>query len=83
MAPAIEEMASPKEQKRKRDALFGAWRSAKTFVGLGKELTEASAELIGDSCDVDEPEVCADATSKLRGLIAKTLRLARGSATEE
>lgn len=87
IAPSIEEMATPK--RRKRDAITGAFRRAKTLVGLGKELREVSAELVADSCDVDEPEVCEDegkfkaATREMRGLIAKTLRFARGSATEE
>ena len=87
MAPAIEEMAVPK--RRKRDAVIGAWRRAKSLVGLGKELNELSADLVADSCDVDEPEVCEDETQfkeaqkEVRGLIAKTLRFARGAATKE
>ena len=69
--------------------MYNTWRRAKSIVGLGKELREASALLVEDSCDVDEPEVCEDdgkfqaATRELRGLISKTLRFSRGSATTE
>jgi hypothetical protein len=87
LAPALEEMSAPKQAK-KGNPVVGAWRRSKAFIGLGKELSEASAELIDDSCDVDEPEVCTDegkfkATQEVRKLIAKTLRFARGSATAE
>ena len=88
MAPAVAVLAEPAPRKRKRDAVIGAWRSAKAVVGLRKELTDAAKELVEDSCDVDEVEMCADeatkkrAMSELRGVIAKTLRFSRGSATE-
>lgn len=86
MAPALEEMAAP---KRKKGKLGMMWLRAKSLVGLGKELSEAAADLVDDSCDVDEPEVCADdgnvqaAKRDVRTLIAKTLRFARGAATKE
>jgi len=76
-------------RKRKRDALFGAWRRAKAFVGLGRDVRQAAEDIISESCDIDEPEVCEDegafkaAVAQLGGLMKKTLRLARGSATEE
>ena len=79
LAPAIEEMASPKESNK-----VGLWKRAKSLVGLRKDLREASADLLDDQCDIDEPEVCEEAEGKLRGLIAKTLRFwTRGDATEK
>ena len=48
LAPAIEEMASPKANK------VGLWKRAKSLVGLRKDLREASADLLDDQCDIDE-----------------------------
>lgn len=81
-------IAEAPPRRRKRDMIFGAWRRARAFVGMGKDLKEATKELVDDTCKVDNPEVCADeskfksAMSKLQGLISKTVRLASGTASE-
>ena len=71
LAPSLEEMTTP-ARRRKRDAIYGAWRRAKSLVGLKKELDAAAAELTADECEIDEPEVCEEATGAVRGLIART-----------
>ena len=89
VATVGEEMGLAK-RTRKRDRVVGAWRKTKTLVGIGKELKEAADELVGESCDIDEPVVCEDegkfkeATKQLRGIMAKTLRLSLfGKATDK
>ena len=83
LAPELKAMAAKKAAKR------SPWQRAKALIGLGKEVRQASIELVEDSCDIDEPEVCEDdekkfaAIREVRGLIAKTLRFARGRATKE
>jgi len=72
---------------RKRDKLRNALRTARNVIGLKKAVEEAAEELVGDSCDVDEPEVCEDESKvkakrrELGQLIAKTLRFSRDGAT--
>ena len=90
IAEVMPDTASPASKKlRKRDRVLGVWRGAKAAAGLGGALKEAAEELIEDSCDIDEPEVCTDpgrfqaATRELGALIGKTLRFSRGKATEE
>jgi len=83
MAPSIEEMAAPKDT-RKRGGVRGVFVKARSLIGLGKELREASAELVADECEIDKPKECEEGEREVRGLIAKTLRLAiRGKATKE
>lgn len=83
LAPDLEAMSTPKRGKR------NLWQKSKALIGLGKELRQASVDVVEDSCDIDEPEVCEDdaikgaATREVRGLMAKTLRFARGRATSE
>ena len=76
LAPSLEEMTTP-ARRRKRDAIYGAWRRAKSLVGLKKELDAAAAELTADECEIDEPEVCEEATGAVRGLIARTFGFGR------
>ena len=76
LAPSLEEMTTP-ARGRKRDAIYGAWRRAKSLVGLKKELDAAAAELTADECEIDEPEVCEEATGAVRGLIARTFGFGR------
>jgi len=86
LADALPTAAAAKPQ-RKRDRVIGAWRSAKSLVGLGSAIKDAAEELVDDSCDIDEPEVCEDdqkrklAVGELAGLIGKTLRGAMGKAS--
>ena len=81
--------AKAPEKVRKRDKLRNLGRTARNLVGLGKAVTDAAEELVGDSCDVDEPEVCDDegkfraATRELGSLIRKTLRFSQGDVTEK
>jgi hypothetical protein len=86
---ALMPMAATPARLRKRDRVAKVWRRTKSLVGLGSAVKEAAEELVGDSCDVDEPEVCEDegkfraATRELKGLILQTLRLSRGTATAD
>ena len=60
-----------------------------TWLNIMRVVKAEATELIGDSCDVDEPEVCADQgkmrekVKQLSSLIVSTFRVSRGEATEE
>uniref|UniRef100_A0A7S2DEB7 ABC1 atypical kinase-like domain-containing protein n=1 Tax=Haptolina brevifila TaxID=156173 RepID=A0A7S2DEB7_9EUKA len=90
LAEALPTAADQQASKLRRgDRIRGAWRSARSVVGLGGAVKEAALELVEDSCDVDEPEVCTDenrfkaAVGELRSLIWKTLRSFIGRSSDE
>ena len=89
MVPAAEELGLAK-QSAKPGKISRVWTRAKALVGLKKEVLEAAEELIDDSCEVDQPEVCEDegkrkaAVSQLGNAMRKTLRLSLfGKATDK
>jgi len=69
---------------RKRDRPRQLFRQVKGLVGLGRSVREAADELIDDSCDIEEQEVCEDPEERkevaaaLRGLIGRTMRFDLG-----
>jgi hypothetical protein len=71
--------AAGSERLRKRDVVRNTWQRTKAMVGLGRAVKEASEELVSESCDVDEPEICTDeeefkkATGRLSGLMGATV----------
>jgi len=85
MAPMV--TASPARRQRKRDAVRGALRSVGSALTLRRTLDEAAKEIVDESCDLDEPEVCTDESvyrrtvSSLVGVMSRTLRFSRGEAT--
>jgi hypothetical protein len=74
---------------RKRDRLRQMLQFPRNAVSVGKAINEAAEELVGDSCDVDAPEVCEDeskfkaAKRELGALIRKSLFFWQGSATNK
>lgn len=74
---------------RKRDRLRQVLQFPRNVVSVGKAINEAAEELVGDSCDVDAPEVCEDeskfkaAKRELGALIRKSLFFWQGSATNK
>jgi predicted unusual protein kinase regulating ubiquinone biosynthesis (AarF/ABC1/UbiB family) len=74
---------------RKRDRLRQVLQFPRNAVSVGKAINEAAEELVGDSCDVDAPEVCEDeskfkaAKRELGALIRKSLFFWQGSATNK
>ncbi|EOD26063.1 hypothetical protein EMIHUDRAFT_467752 [Emiliania huxleyi CCMP1516] len=85
LAPMV--TASPARRQRKRDAVRGALRSVGSALTLRRTLDEAAKEIVDESCDLDEPEVCTDESvyrrtvSSLVGVMSRTLRFSRGEAT--
>jgi predicted unusual protein kinase regulating ubiquinone biosynthesis (AarF/ABC1/UbiB family) len=87
IAPEVEAMADPAQRKRKRDRVYGAFRTLRNVFTFRKEVKKVTDELIDDSCEIDEEAICADDDAKkkgekqLSGLIADTFRFASGKAS--
>ena len=56
LAPSLEEMTTP-ARRRKRDAIYGAWRRAKSLVGLKKELDAAVLAQLSNDSDENVTEI--------------------------
>jgi hypothetical protein len=86
IAESMQPALTAPQRQRKRDTLRSVLRRAGTAITLPRDLTKAAKEIVDDSCDVHEPEVCADESvykktvGNLVGLIGRTLRLSRGDA---
>ena len=79
MAPTVQTLS-----KKKVNPVVGAWRRTKSLVGLRKEISQAAQELVGEECDLDQPEVCEEETRNMAKTIRQVLRVGLfGKATDE
>lgn len=76
--------SNPPVKRSKREKIKAGFRNIATSLSLAKAVKEEAEALVLDSCDVDEPEVCADenavqaAVAQVSNVILRTLRLKRG-----
>jgi len=79
MAPVVTAPAPPKK-RRKRDILTGAFKGVVMWVRMAGAVREEAINIIDDTCDVDEPEICTDGEARkgaIRQLSASIFRTAR------
>ncbi|KAL1527165.1 hypothetical protein AB1Y20_015845 [Prymnesium parvum] len=83
LAPVVSRTPPPK----KANPLRRGVRKLRNLFTISRTVSEQAKELIDETCDVDEPEVCADegrykaAVGELSRLIRRTLRLAGDEAS--
>ena len=79
MAPVVTAPAPPKK-RRKRDVVTGAFKGVVMWVRMAGAVREEAINIIDDSCDVDEPEICTDGEARkgaIRQLSASIFKTAR------
>jgi len=79
MAPVVASPATP-PARRKRDKVLGAFKGVVMWVRMAGAVRKEAIEIIDDTCDVDEPEICTDEEARkgaIRQLSSSIFKAAR------
>ena len=87
LAPVVSTSVPP-APARKRDRVLGAFKGVVKSVRVVGAVRKEAADIVDESCDIDEPEVCTDEVKKgrirqLSAAILKAVGVGKGTAKEE
>lgn len=81
MAPVVTQVSpAPPNKRRKRDVVTGVFKGVVMWVRMAGAVREEAINIVDDTCDVDEPEICTDGEARkgaIRQLSASIFKTAR------